>query len=39
MNSRPLMLLRFETSATEEVGATPHGELSIFPVIGGSEVK
>ena len=36
MNSRPLMLLRFETSATEEVGSTPHGELSIFPVIGGS---
>ncbi len=36
MNSRPLMLLRFETSATQEVGSTPHGELSIFPVIGGS---
>lgn len=30
------MLLRFETSATQEVGSTPHGELSIFPVIGGS---
>src|SRR5438105_6931890 len=36
MNSRPLMLLRFETSATEEIGSTPHGKLSIFPVIGGS---
>jgi hypothetical protein len=36
MNSRPLMLLRLTTSATEEVGSTPHGKLSIFPVIGGS---
>jgi uncharacterized protein DUF3237 len=36
MNSRPLMLLRLETSATEKVGATPRGELTIFPVIGGS---
>jgi hypothetical protein len=36
MNSRPLMLLRLATSPTEEVGATPHGTLSIFPVIGGS---
>jgi uncharacterized protein DUF3237 len=36
MNSRPLMLLRLATSATEEVGSTPHGKLSIFPVIGGS---
>ena len=36
MNSRPLMLLRFETSATEEIGSTPQGALSIFPVTGGS---
>ena len=36
MNSLPLMLLRFATSATEEIGSTPHGKLSIFPVIGGS---
>jgi hypothetical protein len=36
MNSRPLMLLRFETSPTEEIGLTPHGTLSIFPVTGGS---
>lgn len=36
MESRPLMLLRLATSATEEVGSTPHGKLSIFPVIGGS---
>src|SRR6266487_6242740 len=36
MNSRLLMVLRLTTSATEEVGSTPHGPLSIFPVIGGS---
>ena len=36
MNSRPLMVLRFATSATEEIGSTPHGKLSIFPVTGGS---
>lgn len=30
------MLLRLVTSPTEDVGATPHGTLSIFPVIGGS---
>jgi hypothetical protein len=36
MESRPLMLLRLVTSATEEVGSTPRGELSIFPVIDGS---
>jgi len=36
MESRPLMLLRLVTSPTEEVGKTPHGRLSIFPVIGGS---
>jgi len=31
MNSRPLMLLRLETAATEEIGA-----LTIFPISGGS---
>jgi hypothetical protein len=36
MNSRPLMLLRLDTSATEEIGSTPRGALSIFPVAGGS---
>ena len=36
MKSRPLMLLRLVTSETVEVGATPHGKLSIFPVLGGS---
>ena len=36
MNSRPLMLLRLTTSATEEFGSTPQGKRSIFPVIGGS---
>ena len=36
MNSRPLMILRLATPATGNIGATPHGTLSIFPVIGGS---
>jgi hypothetical protein len=36
MESRPLMVLRLVTSAIEEVGSTPRGGLSIFPVIGGS---
>jgi Protein of unknown function (DUF3237) len=36
MNSRPLMILRLTTAATEEIGSTPHGTLSIFPVTGGS---
>ena len=31
MNSRPLMVLRLETAATEQIGA-----LSIFPISGGS---
>jgi hypothetical protein len=30
------MLLRFTTSATEEIGSTPNGRLSIFPITGGS---
>ena len=36
MNFRPLMLLRLTTSLTEELGSTPHGRLSIFPVTGGA---
>jgi hypothetical protein len=36
MNSRPLMLLRLETSPTEKVGTTPDGTLSVFPITGGS---
>ena len=36
MQSRSLMVLRLATAAIEEVGATPHGRLSIFPIIGGS---
>ena len=36
MNSRPLMLLRLTTSPIEEVGATPRGALTIFPVVGGT---
>jgi Protein of unknown function (DUF3237) len=36
MNSRPLMVMRLATAATEEIGSTPRGVLSIFPVVGGS---
>ena len=36
MNSRPLMLLRLTTAAIQEIGSTPHGTLSIFPVTGGT---
>jgi hypothetical protein len=36
MNARPLMILRLVTGATEDVGETPHGTVSIFPVTGGS---
>ena len=36
MNWRPLMTLRLSTDAIQEVGPTPHGKLSIFPVIGGT---
>src|SRR5213596_1683424 len=36
MNARPLMRLRFTTAATEAIGPTPHGMLSIFPITGGS---
>jgi hypothetical protein len=36
IDSRPLMDLRLATSATQEIGATPRGMLTIFPVTGGS---
>src|SRR3954465_7953673 len=36
INSRPLMILRLATSATHDVGSTPQGTLTIFPVTGGS---
>ena len=36
MDGRPLMRLRFTTAATEEIGPTAHGSLSIFPITGGS---
>ena len=36
INSRPLMVLRLATSATQEIGSTPQGKLTIFPVVGGS---
>lgn len=36
INSRPLMALRLATSATQDIGPTSHGTLTIFPVTGGS---
>jgi glucuronate isomerase len=30
------MVLRLITAATQEVGSTPHGRVSIFPIVGGS---
>ena len=36
IHSRPLMVLRLTTSATQDIGSTPQGTLTIFPVIGGS---
>jgi len=36
INSRPLMVLRLTTAATQEIGSTPQGTLTIFPIIGGS---
>jgi len=36
INARPLMVLRLATSPIEEIGSTPEGRLTIFPVIGGS---
>jgi hypothetical protein len=36
MTSRPLMRLRFETAAIQDVGATANGVLTIFPITGGT---
>jgi hypothetical protein len=36
MNTRPLMRLHFTTAASQEIGPTPHGTLSVFPITGGS---
>ena len=36
ITSRPLMSLRLATSPTQDIGSTPHGTLTIFPVAGGS---
>jgi len=36
MNARPLMRLRLTTAATQEIGPTPHGTLTIFPITGGT---
>jgi Protein of unknown function (DUF3237) len=36
MTSRPLMLLRLATAPIQEIGPTPHGTLSIFPIVGGT---
>jgi hypothetical protein len=36
INSRPLMVLRLATSTTHDIGSTPQGTLTIFPVTGGS---
>ena len=36
ISSRPLMILRLTTSAIQDIGSTPQGTLTIFPVTGGS---
>jgi hypothetical protein len=36
INFRPLMSLHLATSATHDIGSTPQGSLTIFPVTGGS---
>ena len=36
ITSRPLIVLRLETAATREIGSTPNGSVTIFPVTGGS---
>jgi len=36
MNTRPLIVLHLTTAAIQDVGATPHGRLFIFPILGGS---
>jgi hypothetical protein len=30
------MVLRFVTGAIEEIGSTPRGTVSVFPIVGGS---
>jgi hypothetical protein len=37
INSRPLMVLRLATAATLDIGSTPQGTLTIFPVTGSFE--
>jgi uncharacterized protein DUF3237 len=36
IDTRSLMVLRLATSPTQEIGSTPEGTLTIFPVTGGS---
>jgi hypothetical protein len=36
MRSRPLMTLRLNTAATQDIGAGPHGARVTFPITGGS---
>jgi uncharacterized protein DUF3237 len=36
ITSRQLMILRLETAATQDIGSTLQGTLTIFPVTGGS---
>jgi len=36
INACPLMVLRLATSAIQDIGSTPQGTLTIFPVTGGS---
>jgi hypothetical protein len=35
MRSRPLMTLRLNTAAVQNIGATPHGTRVTFPITGG----
>jgi hypothetical protein len=35
MRTRPLMILRLTTAATQSVGMTPAGKRVIFPITGG----
>jgi hypothetical protein len=36
MHTRPLMTLRLETAATQDIGAGPHGTRVTFPITGGA---
>jgi hypothetical protein len=36
ISSRPLMVVRLATSDVHEIGSTPQGTLTIFPVVGGT---